>query len=53
MLTTKLRKLEKLRLAMNNLITVQNYSEKINEHSIMMMCCMAMCRLTGVGGPPM
>ncbi len=37
---------------MNNLITSQNYSKKLNEHS-MMMCCMAMCLLTGVGGAPM
>ncbi len=37
---------------MSSLIRTENHFEIINEDS-MMMCCMAMCLLTGVGGPPM
>ena len=36
---------------MKKLITFENYSEKINEHS-MMMFYMPMCCLLGMGGPP-
>ncbi len=38
---------------MKRSITIENYFEKLDEHSIMMMCCMPMCRLPGMGGLPM
>jgi hypothetical protein len=38
---------------MSNLVTVENCSKKLNEHSIVMMWCMDTCGQNGRGGPSM
>lgn len=40
-------------MGMIETITIENHSKILNKRSIMVMCCMAMSCLPGMGGPPM